>query len=62
MRGTELAGGLLMSASPGDARWRVAAVIDLDGDGYSDLVFQQTDNGQLHWCGSSIYHGITLND
>jgi hypothetical protein len=35
--------GLLLSASPNDARWRVVSVADLDGDAYSDLVFQHTD-------------------
>ena len=63
MTGTALAGGLLLSASPSDARWRVAAVSDLDGDGYTDLIFQNSDTGQAaawYLLGSTMRFGATL--
>jgi hypothetical protein len=47
MRGTVFEAGLLLSSSPSDPKWHVAAVADLDGDAYSDVVFQHADTGQL---------------
>jgi hypothetical protein len=43
MSGTKIQGASLLSASPGDPKWRAVAVADLDGDAYSDLIFQHTD-------------------
>jgi hypothetical protein len=43
MSGTAIQGASLLSASPGDPKWRAVAVADLDGDAYSDLIFQHTD-------------------
>jgi hypothetical protein len=47
MHGTSVDAGLPFSASPSDAKWRVVSVADLDGDAFSDLVFQHADTGQL---------------
>jgi hypothetical protein len=64
MHGTTLAGGAYLSASPSDPKWRVAAVADLDGDAYSDLVLQQTDTGALaawYLRDSSVRFDVLLN-
>ena len=63
MDGTSLLGGLLFSASRNDARWRVVAASDLDGDGYTDLIFQNSDTGQIaawYLAGSTMRFGAML--
>src|SRR5215210_6704725 len=47
MTGSVVVDGLLLSAGPGDAQWRVVAVSDLDGDGFSDVVFQHAAAGEF---------------
>ena len=64
MHGTMLAGGLYLSASPSDPKWHVAAVADLDGDAYSDLVLQHADTGALaawYLRDSTVRFGVMLN-
>ncbi len=46
MNGTQLAGGGVLTFNPG-SQWRAVAVTDLDGDAYSDIVFQNTNTGDL---------------
>lgn len=46
MNGTQLASGSLVPTNPGD-QWQAVAVIDLDGDAYSDVVLQNTNTGDL---------------
>ena len=64
MNGTAIAGASLMSASPGDPKWRVVAVADIDGDAYSDVIFQHTDTritAAWYLQGSTVRNGVTLN-
>lgn len=64
MHGTDLAAGMYLSMTPADPHWRVAAVADLDGDGYSDLVFQHADSGLLaawYFADATFRFGIMLN-
>ncbi len=50
MNGTEQTTAVLLSPShPGDPSWRVAAIGDLDQDGWVDLVFQHTDGTLAVW-------------
>ena len=64
MRGTTVESGQLLSASPGDPKWRVVAVADLDGDAFSDVVFQHADTGMLaawYLRDSMVRFGVMLN-
>ena len=63
MNGTSVAGASLLSASPGDPKWRFVAVADVDGDAYSDLLLQHTDSGMTgarYLQGSIVRFGVTL--
>lgn len=56
--------GAYLSASPSDPKWRVAAVADLDGDGYSDLVLQHADTGEVaawYLQETTVRNGLMLN-
>lgn len=58
MDGTNLSSAALMSPSnPGDSRWHVVGVGDLNGDGNTDLVFQHTDGTLATW----VMNGVTLS-
>ena len=51
-----------MSASP-DRKWRVVAVADLDGDAYTDLIFQHVDTrvaAAWYLQGNLVRFGLTL--
>jgi hypothetical protein len=56
--------GSYLSVSPSDPKWRVVAVTDLDGDGYSDLVLQNDDTGEAgawYLQETTVRYGVTLN-
>jgi hypothetical protein len=56
--------GAYLSASPSDPKWRVVAVADLDGDGYSDLVLQNDDTrevGAWYLQDTTVRFGVMLN-
>ena len=63
MNGTSVVDGSLLSASPGDPKWRVVGVADLDGDAYSDLIFQHDDTHMTaawYLSGETVRFGLTL--
>jgi hypothetical protein len=63
MTGTAIQGASLLSASPGDPKWRAVAVADLDGDAYSDLIFQHTDTRMTaawYLRDATVRFGLTL--
>lgn len=50
MNGSELSNALLFDPShPGDFRWKVVGVGDLDGDSKADLIFQHADGTLATW-------------
>jgi FG-GAP repeat len=64
MDGTNLVRGVVLNpATPGDAGWRVATTLDLNGDGKTDLLFQHADGTVAVWLmdGISLMSGQLLN-
>jgi hypothetical protein len=60
MNGTTLLDGAMINPSnPGDVNWRVAAVGDLDGDGYPDIIFRhRVTDDMAAW----FLNGFNLRD
>ena len=57
MDGTNLVRGALLNPSaPAEAGWRVAATLDLNNDGWTDLLFQHDDGRVAVW----LMNGINL--
>ena len=65
MSGANLAGSALLNpAQVGDQNWRIRAVIDLNGDGQTDLIWQNMAEGWLTaWFmkGVTAVNGVYLN-
>ena len=64
MDGTNLVHGVLLNpATPGEAGWRVATTLDLNGDGKTDLLFQHDDGRVAVWLmdGINLISGEFLN-
>ena len=63
MGGTEVQAGGVLPESPADPRWRVVAVVDLNGDAYSDVVFKHDSTNLLagwYLQGMTVNGGISL--
>jgi len=65
MSGVNLAGSALLNpAQVADPNWRIRAVIDLNGDGQTDLIWQHMSAGSLSaWLmnGNSVANAVSLN-
>ena len=64
MDGINLVRGVLLNpATPGEAGWRVATTLDLNGDGQTDLLFQHEDGTVAVWLmdGINLISGHLLN-
>ena len=64
MDGTNLVRGALLNPSaPAEAGWQVAATLDPNGDGKTDLLFQHDDGTMAVWLmnGIDLISGELLN-
>jgi hypothetical protein len=59
---TAIQGASLLSASPGDSKWRAVAVADLDGDAYSDLIFQHAAKWRRASSARALRAASTVHD